>query len=416
MLLGADQISKETGSNIDNQQTTNRLLSCSSTFLPPSQRHQPAHAMAAVLDFLRDLIAFANQFFPHPIAILRSYRFSPTDLAIEPQPSLDEQLSSPSLPRSTIDVLSYNINNEAVHNPTRRRRIIRAIFSSGAHIILLQETNEVWEELLREDAVALEYVYTYFHHPKSSDRKAGGSAILSQLPIDMNSIQIIDFSNKVVGSVFPVMVCDVSIPRHHLNGSKQRIVDTSSSMQRSSSSSSSNDDIPVAITIANLHLRPPVKLDGSARLDTARKTEPIRIAEVKELLHHRPQEESLKRSIDIIAGDFNEGDYGGAIRYLVQEEDYTNALTQHVPRSKETHRWNYFGSFWQLRKRLDHILWLNKIKSSSSSRQRHDGKEDELSLDCINCGVLSGYEYKASDHQPVLARFAINIQDRISNK
>jgi len=366
--------------------------------------------MAAALDFLRDLIAFANQFFPHPIAILRSYSFSPTDLAIEPQPSIDEQLSSPSLlPRPTIDVLSYNVNNEAAHNPTRRRRIIRAIFSSGAHIILLQETNEVWEELLRDDAVALEYVYTYFHHPKSSERKAGGSAILSQLPIDMDNIQILDFSNKVSGSVFPVMVCDVSIPRHHLN--------TSSYVQRSSSSSRSNDDIiPVAITIANVHLRPPVNLDGSAFLDTARKTEPIRIAEVKELLHHRPQEKSPKRQIDIIAGDFNEGDYDGAIRYLVQEENYTNALTQYVPCSKETHRWNYFGSFWQLRKRLYHILCLNKNKSSSSTRQRHDGKEGELSLDCINCGVLSGYEYEASDHQPVMARFAINIQHPGQNK
>ena len=364
--------------------------------------------MATVLDFLRDLIAFANQFFPHPIAILQSYSFSPTDLA-KPQPSIDEQLSSPSLPRPTIDVLSYNVNNEAAHNPTRRRRIIRAIFSSGAHIILLQETNEVWEELLREDAVALEYVYTYFHHPKSSERKAGGSAILSQLPIDMDNIQILDFSKKVAGSVFPVMVCDVSIPKHHLN--------TSSYVQRSSSSSRSNDDIPVAITIANVHLRPPVNLDGSAFLDTARKTEPIRIAEVKELLHHRPQEESPKRPIDIIAGDFNEGDYGGAIRYLVQEEDYTNALTQHVPCSKETHRWNYFGSFWQLRKRLDHILWLNK--ASASTRQGNEGeeeKDDRMSLDCISCGVLSGYECEASDHQPVMARFAINIQDRISNK
>ncbi len=235
--------------------------------LSPCSSHDHAHAMAAVLDFLRDLIAFANQFFPHPIAILQSYSFSPKDLAIEPQPSIDEQLSSPSpsLPRPTIDVLSYNVNNEAAHNPTRRRRILRAIFSSGAHIILLQETNEVWEELLREDAVALKYVYTYFHHPKSSERKAGGSAILSQLPIDMDNIQILDFSKKVAGSVFPVMVCDVSIPKHHLN--------TSSYVQRSSSSSRSNDDIPVAITIANVHLRPPVNLDGSALLDTARKTE-----------------------------------------------------------------------------------------------------------------------------------------------
>jgi hypothetical protein len=87
---------------------------------------------------LRDIIAFSNQFFPHPIALLRSYRFSPADLAIE-SPTKDKQ-SSPT-PLTTIDVLSYNVNNEAAHNPTRRRRILRAIFSSGAQIILLQVTN-----------------------------------------------------------------------------------------------------------------------------------------------------------------------------------------------------------------------------------------------------------------------------------
>ena len=336
--------------------------------------------MASILTLLRDVLAFSNQFFPHPIALLRSYRFSPADLAIE-SPTRDDQSSQQ--PLSTIDVLSYNVNNEAAHHPTRRRRILRAIFSSGAQIILLQETNPSWEELLREDAVALEFVYTYFHHPCPSDRKAGGSAILSQFPLNIDNIQI--FSNNVPDSVFPSMVCDVSIPIKHMKRSSR----TTSTTQVNSNN--------VTITIANVHLRPPVNLDGSAWLDTARKTETFRIYEVKELI--RRSQES-KRTIDIIAGDFNEGDTGGAIRHLIST-GYTNALSKYVPRRKETHRWNYFGKVWQLRKRLDHILWHSDVLSST---RREDCR---LKLDCVNCGVLSGYENDASDHQPVLSRFAI---------
>jgi len=336
--------------------------------------------MAIILELLRDIIAFSNQFFPHPIAIFHSYRFSPADLAIE---------SPPSPPLTTIDVLSYNVNNDAAHNPTRRRRILRAIFSSGAQVILLQETNPSWEEHLREDAVALDFFYTYFHHPGPTDRKAGGSAILSQFPLDVDKIQMLDFSDKVSGSVFPSMVCDVTIPMEYMKGS---------SKTKSSTQCNSDGNSEITITFANIHLRPPVNLDGSAWLDTARKTEPIRIMEAKELI--RTSQDS-KRTIDIIAGDFNEGDDGGAIRHLIQE-GYANALSQYVPRSKETHRWNYFGSVWHLRKRLDHILW--RRNALSSTREVADCR---LKLDCVNCGVLSGYENDASDHQPVLSRFAI---------
>jgi endonuclease/exonuclease/phosphatase family metal-dependent hydrolase len=355
-------------------------------------------AMVAVLALLlRDIFAFSNQFFPHPLALLQSYRFSPADLATEPS-SKDVQ---PQIqPLTTIDVLSYNVNNEAAHHPTRRRRILRAIFSSGAQIILLQETNPSWEELLREDAVALEYTYTYFHHPGPSDRKAGGSAILSQFPLDVGKIQMFDFSNKVSGSVFPSLVCDVSVPRQSAKGLNATAA--------KSVTKSIDDDIMVTITIANIHLRPPVNLDGSAWLDTARKTEPIRIAEVKELL--RRSQELSEKKIDIIAGDFNEGDNGEAMRHLIKEGGYFNALSQHVPRRKETHRWNYFGRVWQLRKRLDHILWSNNKALSFTRVRGHAVEEDEcrLILDCIKCGVLTGYEHDASDHQPVLARFVLS--------
>ena len=332
--------------------------------------------MIPILTFLQDVIAFTNQFFPHPIALLRNYHFTPSNLVIKPSLSSRQHLLK------TIDILSYNVNNEAAYDEKKRRRILRAIFSSKAHIILLQETNSTWEKLLRDDAVRLNFVHSYFHHPGQNDRKAGGSAILSQFPLDAEKIEMFDFSDQTSGSVFPAVLCCVSIPvemfpvEQHLKGS---------------------DAISfVTITVANVHLRPPVNLDGSAWLDTARKTEPIRICEVKELIN---RSQKSKRMIDIIAGDFNEGDNGGAIRYLIKE-GFKNAVSRYVPRSKETHRWDFFRSFWQLRKRLDHILWRGNASLSRS-------ENNKFTLDCINCGVLSGYENGASDHQPILSRFAI---------
>ena len=60
--------------------------------------------------------------------------------------------------------------------------------------------------------------------------------------------------------------------------------------------------------------------------------------------------------------------------------------TLHSPDMQETHRWPFsFGTV--LRKRLDHITYQPE------------------SLECLGCGVLTGFETGASDHQPVMARF-----------
>lgn len=169
----------------------------------------------------------------------------------------------------------------------------------------------------------------------------------------------------------------------------------------------------VTINIANVHLRPPVELDGSAWLDTARKTEPIRINEVKELIQSTAASvtsqlatigiESEQSTLTIIAGDFNEGDNAGSLSYLVSL-GYTDALQQYVPRRKETHTWPFIKNLWTLRKRLDHILWHNGPLTATCNDQKRMGYNVELK--CISCGVITGYENGASDHQPVLARFA----------
>jgi endonuclease/exonuclease/phosphatase family metal-dependent hydrolase len=322
---------------------------------------------------------------------------------------------------TTIDVLTYNINNVAVKCRNRRRRISHAICTSGADIVLLQETNPAWEEyLLQENGsrIATLYKYCYFHHPCITDRAAGGIAILSRYPLLDNNVHILNFTTDVNGSVFPALICSIhNIPLGTYYN--------------------------VTINIANVHLRPPVEYDGTAKLDTARTTEPIRLQEVKELIRLRSstayyykntnnstnnssssstmtnnQINSRQYNLNIIAGDFNEGDEANALTYLTKTLGYSNALQMHVPKRKETHTWpficirNINWLVFVLRKRLDHILWHNSPTLTVMSNDNVGGsdvvmEEYSAKLKCIGCGVLTGYEDGASDHQPVLSRFVI---------
>ena len=359
--------------------------------------------------FLRDLIALLKQLIPSPINFFNSYYFSPSDL---PQTVANVDGDDD---YATIDVLTYNINNVAIKCCNRRRRIRHAICSSGADIVLLQETNPAWEAYLlqeeeNESRIATQYRYCYFHHPNAiTDRAAGGIAILSRYPLHDNKVHILNFITDVDGSVFPALMCSLHIPLGKYYS--------------------------VAIKIANVHLRPPVELDGTAKLDTARITEPVRLQEVKELIRRSStacyyntsfsssnstmttnQINSRQYNLDIIAGDFNEGDEANALTYLTKTLGYNNALQTHVPTRKETHTWPFIcirNNNWLvvLRKRLDHILWHNRPILTVMSNDNVGGnvvmEEYSAKLQCIGCGVLTGYEDGASDHQPVLSRFVI---------
>jgi len=360
-----------------------------------------------MITFLRDIFAFAAQIIPSPITLFYKYRFSPADLDFLAHPLSTGRISSPLAPIkgtkpangngnviATIDILSYNLNDVAVRSTTRTRRTLHAIFSSGADVILLQETNPAWKDLLDADAMALTYPYSHFRHPGVNDRAAGGIAILSRYPLENERIW--DFTKHVDGSVFPTLSCQVNVPV---------------SLERSdfspSDASGDSSNSFVTINIANVHLRPPVELDGSAWFETARKTEPIRINEVKELILRAT---SLKAEtimpttarppFHIIAGDFNEGDNAGGLSYLASL-GYIDALKQYVPRYKETHTWPFMRNLFTLRKRLDHIIWHKSQLLSTVEDECH------VKMQCIGCGVLTGYEVDASDHQPVLARFAL---------
>ena len=334
-----------------------------------------------MITILRDIYAFAQQLIPSPINL---YRFSPVDLAaIDHRIDNNTQRYAPSSKLATFDVLSYNVNNVAAYSRTRSRQILRAIFTSGADIILLQETNQAWEDLLRDDAIALQFKYNYFHHPDTNDRPAGGIAILSQHPLE--NVRILNFSRDVNGSVFPALICQVKIPI------------------QSSTSTTTNH---ATINIGNIHLRPPVNLDGTAWFDTARLTEPIRINEVKELIQRTQSGRTQSTPLDIIAGDFNEGDMSGALAYLASM-GYIDTLQQHVPRHKETHTWPFMRNMWILRKRLDHILWHKNGPLTITFNNNKGALGCYVELKCHGCGVMTGYEHGASDHQPVLSQFAI---------
>ncbi len=119
----------------------------------------------------------------------------------------DNNYSTSSSFGTDLDILSYNINNVAVYNMIKRQRISHAIFSTGAHIMLLQETNPQWEEVLRKKEL---YQYTYFHHPGEGERAAGGLAILSKFPLE--DVRVVDFLKDFPGSVFPALICCVKFP------------------------------------------------------------------------------------------------------------------------------------------------------------------------------------------------------------
>eukprot|EP00956_Cyclotella_meneghiniana_P031569 scaffold83229_cov29-Cyclotella_meneghiniana.AAC.1 len=352
---------------------------------------------------IQDAHNFLHQFLPSPIALFRPYRFSAADLTRFPSTYINSALPVSSTEFNTIfhtfDVLSYNINNVASSTPSRIRLILRAIFSSGANIILLQETNEAWEKLLLDDAIALQYTHRYFHHPTEKDRAAGGIAILSRYRL--KDISVLDFTRDISGSVFPALVCKVMIPLS-LFDQEQKLYSEFPELLKESI---------ISIGISNIHLRPPVNLDGTAWFDTARKTEPIRLAEVKRLIRRTAANSSLNGSttllpeLDIIAGDYNEDNFGAALIYL-DTLGYIDALQQYVPIRKETHQWPFMGGMWTLRKRLDHVLWRKEkhpLTSNESTKKRM------YRLQCLGCGVVTGYETGASDHQPVLSRFGIVI-------
>ena len=234
-----------------------------------------------------------------------------------------------------------------VQDPIQTRRIQSAIRTANADIVCLQETNAQWESQL----LCTNYPHSYFHPPHH--RPASGLAILSKFPIQ--SHHVMDFSKSIPGSVFPALFVTLQIPNNHSVW---------------------------LLRLANIHLRPPLEWNGTATLSTPRTTRPIRIQE----LHHYTSS-SHGSSLDLMVGDFNEQDTHLNQMIMTNNYSWRNALTEFVPKTKETHIWPFAYHIFALKKRLDHLFYNTQT------------------LTCHSCTVIPGYEYGASDHQPVLAQF-----------
>ena len=287
-----------------------------------------------IKNFILDIVDLISQLIP-PIFSSYRYTFSSSHL--------DEVTSY-------IDILTYNVAFSTAFHPMRANKVIEAIAVSNADVLCLQETNETWKALLLCKFRA-EYPYFHFSHP-TQHQAASGCAFLSRHPL--KDISVVNSTEIVEGSVFPQLVCTVEDTR-----------------------------LGYGVKIANLHLRPPLNLDGTAHLETARTTGQVRLAEVRNIVH-------AHHGLEILAGDFNEQDGAHALSYLVDSmatNGMRDAVADYVPSHKETHRWPFFFGT-TLHKRLDHIVYQT------------------LKLKCVGCGVIPGFESGASDLQPVLARFA----------
>lgn len=291
--------------------------------------------ITSLLHSISDVISLLIQIVPRIIP----YSFSPSDLPL------------PHGNKSYIDILTYNVEFLAFRGPCCDK-ILSAVQQSDAEIVCLQETNENWEERL-VDRFGESYPHRHFVHPTKNQRSAGGSAILSRFPI--SNVTTVDLCGSVEGSVFPTLVATVVIPYRE-----------------------------ECVRIANVHLRPPLNLDGSAGFSTARETGSIREVELDRIMVR----DDNNTRLDIVAGDFNEGDGGHAVLHA-RRYGFRNALEEFVPRWKETHRWPFLVGT-TLYKRLDRVLYRR-----------------DRGMSCVGCGVITGFETGGSDHQPVLARFCV---------
>jgi endonuclease/exonuclease/phosphatase family metal-dependent hydrolase len=202
-----------------------------------------------------------------------------------------------------IRVMSYNVNFGIAGDPPS----IAALAGANPDIVVLQETNDVWEQALI-DALGARFPHRRFRAPPGWP--ASGFGILSRFPIVR-----LDELPAIAGPFIAWrIVLDTPLGR---------------------------------IQILNLHLRPPMS-DGGSWVVGYWSTREVRL---QELQYHL---ESLDKALPtLIAGDFNEEGDGLAMRHLT-DRGFADAIATH---RGDDPTWSWpVSSGLTLRFQLDHLL------------------------------------------------------------
>jgi endonuclease/exonuclease/phosphatase (EEP) superfamily protein YafD len=231
-------------------------------------------------------------------------------------------------------LMTYNINWGGPHPELA----VETIRRERPDIVCLQETNAEWEKYLRR-ALSREYRYVSFR--ESAGRAGGGLGFLS----------------KVAGTEIAYIPSNTG----WFDGWIVKFPTPAGTVQ-----------------VLNVHLRPPVS-DRGNWVSGYLWTGDDRQREIERFCAQRRQDLPL-----IVAGDFNDGENSGVLRWL-HGQGMRNALPQ-FDRSAPTWEWRL--SAVTLRRRMDHIVYPR-------------------GLHCYQARVLKA---GASDHYPVVAVFGMQTE------
>lgn len=208
----------------------------------------------------------------------------------------------------TLSVLTYNVNFGIPGDEAT----IAGLIDADADLVLLQETNAAWQL-----AVQSRLRDRYPHQHWQDEPAAGGLAILSRRPFRVEALL------PSPTRWFPAL----------------RIV---------------AETALGPLQVLNVHLHPPVSEDGSW-VRGYLSTDGLRRAEVQSFAA------TLEPGLPtLVAGDFNEGTRGGAVRFL-EAQGLRTVLPEYAPSAKTWH-WP-LGSL-ELRAQLDHIAYDTRLEPS----------------------------------------------------
>jgi endonuclease/exonuclease/phosphatase (EEP) superfamily protein YafD len=239
--------------------------------------------------------------------------------ACSQSPKKDPQHATRALGELTI--ATYNVNFGLAGEP----KTLAAVGTTGADIVVLQETTPAWEQAIRK-TWARRYPHIAFRH--SAKWPAGGMAFLSRYPLSMLRI-----SPSAVGFFF----------------AWSAVVETPFGK----------------LQLVNLHLKPPVSNSGSY-VSGYFTTGKDRRAEMQ--LHARLLDPKMPT---VVLGDFNEARGGGLS--LLEKRGYRDVL---AGRADNTWRWKV-GPF-SLREQLDHIVYQPQRLECVETRVLERGRSDHL--------------------------------------